>query len=177
MLGCGPSGPPKVLHVGDKAASFSLLDAYGHSFKSSDIQPGYYMALFFYRGTWCGTCENWLLDIKRDFPQFEAAHVAVAAISVDPVDDLAVFNHLWRFPFPLLSDTGFRLIDAYGFRDPKHGDHGQDISLVGVVVVDPQGVVRYARSAKEAYDHPKDDEVLFEIRQMQAAIPKKGGVS
>ncbi len=173
-LGCGPSAPPKVLQVGDKAPSFSLMDASGHWFKSSDVQPGYYLALFFYRGSWCGACENWLLDLRRDVPQFTAAHVAVAAVSVDPVDDSAIFNNQWRFPFPLLSDGEFHLIDAYGFRDPKGGHHGEDISRVGVVVVDPQGVVRYVRSAKEAYNHPKDDEVLFEIKQMQAGVPKGG---
>jgi peroxiredoxin len=167
-----------VLSQGDKAASFSLLDANGQKVKSTDIQPGFYQVLIFYRGSWCATCQNWLLDIKKDQPRFIEAHAAVAAVSADSVADSAAFNNQWRFNFPLLSDTDLKLIDAYGLRDPKHGHHGEDISHVGVVIVDPKGVVRYRYAGNEAFDHPKNDEILFILKQIQsgARVPNPGGV-
>lgn len=181
LVGCGQTAdkPDQVLQVGNKAADFSLMDATGHPVKLSDIQPGWYSALFFYRGAWCSTCVNQLLDLKEDFSKFSAAHVAVAAISVDTVEDSAAFNNQWRFPFPLLSDAQFHVIDTYGFRDIQGGLQHQDISHIGVVVIDPQKVVRYKYIGKKAEGRPTDDEVLFTIQKLQSGstTPPTGGAS
>ncbi len=172
LMGCSStSAPPKVLQVGDKAEPFSLMDSTGHWVKLTDVQAGSYLVLIFYRGSWCETCENWLLDLKKAFPQFASAHASLAAVSVDSVEDSATFNQQWRFPFPLLSDPGFHLIDAYGLRDPKKGHHGEDISHVAVVVVDPQGTVRYRYEGKEAWNHPVPDEIIDVIKKLQSGTP------
>jgi len=176
--GCGSPAPSHPPQVGDKAPGFSLLDANGQKFSSENLQPGWWLVLVFYRGSWCGACQDWLLDLKKDIPQFTALHGALAAVSVDRVADSATFNAQWRFPFPLLSDPQHRLIDAYGFLNPKAGHQGEDISRVAVVIIDPQGVIRYLHSGKEAWDHPKNDEVLYWLKGLESGTPvPTGGMS
>ena len=176
--GCGKPVPVQALRVGDKAADFSLSDASGHFLKLSDTEPDNYLVLFFYRGAWCDTCVSHLLHFKKDFTKFNDMHAAIAAISVDLTEASASLNEQWRFPFPLLSDPQFRLIDAYGARDPKKGHKGEDISHVGVVIIDPQKIVRYKYIGNEAWDLPSMDEILFNLQKIESAgIYKPGGTS
>ncbi len=163
---------PGGLQAGDKAADFSLMDATGHPMKLSDVQPGSYLVLIFYRGHWCTACLNQLLNLKKDLPQFTALHATLAAVSTDSVENSAAFNNQWRFPFPLLSDTQLQLIDAYGARNPK-GHDKKDISHPAVVIIDPQKIVRYKHVGKDALDRLENDEILFELQKVQKSTDIK----
>ncbi|MGH7739074.1 MAG: peroxiredoxin family protein, partial [bacterium] len=168
--GCGPSASVgDVEHVvvpGQKAPKFTLEASDGRFFKSTDIQPGWYMVLIFYRGEWCSACQNQLLNLKEDFPKFTALHAALVGISVDSVEASAAFNREWQFPFPLLDDAQLRLIDAFGTRHPK-GHDGLDISRPAVVIVDSNGIVRFKYVGRNPIDRPTDDEILYSIQQIE----------
>lgn len=175
--GCGSESEPVPfkpggLQVGDKAADFVLMDATGHVMKLSDVQPGWYLVLVFYRGHWCGACQNQLLNLKEDFSKFAPLHAALVAVSVDTVEESADFNHTWNFPFPLLSDTRFQLIDAYGIRHPR-GHEDKDISRPTVIIIDPQKVIRYKYVGTVPTDRPADDEILYTIQKLQREVPQK----
>ncbi len=181
LLFSGCSAPPAAnkpggLTLKDKAADFSLVDATGNTMKLSDVQPGWYLVLIFYRGSWCGSCQNQLLNLKEDFAKFAPLHATLAAVSVDSVEDSAQFNGQWHFPFPLLSDRQFLLIDAYGLRDPK-GHSGQDISLPAVIIIDSRKMIRYKYVGKSPADRPEDDEILYMIQQLQKISAQSGGAS
>jgi peroxiredoxin len=175
LLGCSnkDSVPAKAIQAGDKAPDFSLPDASGHFMKLSDVQSGTWLVLVFYRGAWCHSCMNQLLDLKKDIQKFTDLHVALAAVSVDTIEDSSTFNNQWRFPFPLLSDTQFRLIDAYGARDIGGGNQKQDISRRSVVIIDPQKIVRYTHIGKEPGDWLDTDELLYNIQKVQSTVNAK----
>lgn len=175
--GCGqPTDPslnkPGGLVVGDKAADFALVDNNGHVMKLSDVQEGWSLVLILYRGYWCSACQNQLINLKEDFPKFAPLHTALAAVSVDTIEDSAHFAQEWRFPFPLLSDTKLQLIDAYGARHPE-GHEGKDISRPAVIIIDPQKIIRYKHVGTSPVDRPSDDEILFLLQQMQQKPEKK----
>jgi len=157
---------PGGLAMGDKAYPFSLPDSNGHILKLEDMQEGWDLVLIFYRGHWCGACQNQLLNLKDDYSKFTAQHIALAAISVDTIEDSAHFTQEWRFPFPLLSDTRLQVIDAYGLRNPN-GHEGKDISHPAVIIIDSGKMVRYKYVGKTPMDRPSDDEILFEIQKIQ----------
>ena len=175
--GCGEAPDPAVqkpggLAVGDKAADFALMDSQGHVMKLSDVQAGWNLVLILYRGHWCSACQNQLINLKDDYPKFTALHTALAAVSVDPMEDSAHFTEEWRFPFPLLSDPKFQVIDAYGAHHPQ-GHEGKDISRPAVIVIDPQKIIRYKHVGTSPIDRPSDDEILFLLQQMEQKTPKK----
>lgn len=176
LPGCGSDETPAPtkpggLVVGDKAAPFALLDQKGQVIKLSDVDKDWYLVLLFYRGHWCSACLNQLLDMKKDLPRFTALRTAVMTVSVDPVEDSAHFNEEWRFPFPMLSDPKLRLIDAYGARHPQ-GHEGKDISKPGVLIIDPQRIVRFKYIGTSPVDRPTNDEILFQIEQFEKTTPK-----
>jgi peroxiredoxin len=169
LAGCGNSSgsnKPGGLSVGDKAADFALVDQDGKVMKLSDVQPGWYLMLIFYRGHWCGACQTQLLNLKQDFSKFAPLHTTMAAISVDPVADSSNFNGIWRFPFPLLSDGQLKLIDAYDLRHVQ-GHGGKDISRPALIIIDPQKTIRYKYVGKDPTDRPDDDEILFTLQKLQ----------
>ena len=175
--GCGSPPEPLVqkpggLTVGDKAADFSLMDSDGHPMKLSDVQAGWYLVLVLYRGHWCSACQNQLINLKDDYPKFTALHAALAAVSVDTMEESAHFTKEWRFPFPLLNDSKFQVIDAYGAHHPG-GHDGKDISKPAVIIIDPQKIIRFKHVGVSPVDRPTDDEILFYIQQMQQQAVKK----
>ncbi len=177
LSGCGRPPDPSVnkpggLGIGDKAADFALMDNTGHVMRLSDIQEGWSLVLILFRGHWCSACQNQLINLKDDYPKFAALHTALAAISVDTVDESAHFAEEWRFPFPLLSDTQFQVIDAYGARHPG-GHEGKDISKPAVIIIDPQKIIRFKHVGTSPVDRPSDEEILFMIQQMEQKAGKK----
>ena len=167
--GCGSNLVPQKpggLQPGDKAYDFSLLDSNGKFVKMSDVQPGWYLVLILYRGSWCSACQGQLAGLKEDFPKFAAVHSTIMAVSTDPVGDSADYNQQWQFPFSLLSDPELHVIDAYGARHPK-GHGGKDIARPTTVIIDPQKIVRYKYIGKDPTDRPTDNEIIFQIQQIQ----------
>ncbi|HVM32305.1 MAG TPA: peroxiredoxin family protein [bacterium] len=176
-VGCGPkdsvSKVVDVVGLGQKAPDFSLQSSDGRFLKSSDLQPGWYLVLIFYRGYWCSACQNQLLNLKDDFPKFAPLKATLAAVSVDSVEDSASFNQQWRFPFPLLSDPELKLIDAFGARHPQ-GHEGKDISHPAVVILDPNKIVRFKYIGQTPQDRPTDDEILYSLQQIEKLDAAQG---
>ncbi len=163
LAGCGevkgPVSKPGGLSVGDKAYDFKLMDSQGTWRSLSDVQVGWYTVVLLIRGSWCSACLSQLTAVKEDQAKFAEAGAAVVAISVEPVADLAEFQRQWRFPFPLLSDTGLKVIDAYGARHPK-GNEGKDISFSSVIILDPHKIIRYKNVSPDPHGVPHNSEIL-----------------
>lgn len=169
LASCGHPGTDKPggLAVGDDAYPFSLPDSTGRVMKLKDVQKGWFLLMVFYRGHWCEACRNQLLDLKADLDKFNAAHTAIACVSVEDPKTSAEFTEAWRFPFPLLSDTSLEVIDAYGFRHPK-GHENQDISKPGIVIVSPDRKVVYKYLGHSPVDLPPNADLLEWIQQHPA---------
>lgn len=169
--GCGSKDEPVPqkpggLQPGDPAYNFSLSDSNGQIIKLSDMKPGWCLVMILYRGHWCSACQGQLTSLKEDYDKFLKLHASIVAVSVDPVEDSADFNGQWRFPFPLLSDPRFKVIDAYGARHPN-GHEGKDISRPTVILIDPNKVVRFKYIGKDPTDRPTNNEILFDIQDLQ----------
>ncbi len=83
------------------------------------------------------------MELQRGQPEFEAAGVWVAAVSYDPVGDLAQFCDEHGITFEFLSDPGSRVIHGLGILntliesdEPLHG-----IPFPGAYLLDEGGVV------------------------------------
>lgn len=94
--------------------------------------------------------------MQRSLPDFERQGVAVFAISHDPVDVLAGFSSKHGITYPLLSDTGSRVIRELGLLnehvDEHHAFYGiakqeqhQDLPYPGAFLLDEQGRVTEKR--------------------------------
>ena len=84
------------------------------------------------------------------------------AISVDSPEKNRELSEKLKLAFPILSDNGHKVIDAYAILDP-----GGEISRAAVFVLDRQGVVRWAYVADDYKIRPLDEVLLGELAKIK----------
>jgi len=117
MLAADSAAPVEQpgLKVGATAPDFTLPDATGHEVSLKTLLQQGKVALAFVRSAdWCPFCRRQLQDLQQHLPEIAAAGIQLVAISYDsPTTNAAAVTKL-GVTFPLLSDTGSKVIDAYG---------------------------------------------------------------
>jgi thioredoxin-dependent peroxiredoxin len=137
--------PP--LLPGSLAPEFSALDQDGNRVTLSALR-GKNVVLVFYPADDTSVCTKQLCEFRDHWVQTQAANAVV--FGVNPASSVAheKFREKYKFPFPLLVDTGQKIAKLYqadGWFMPQ-----RTVYLIG-----PDGNVRYARRGK-----PSPNEVL-----------------
>ena len=93
-------------------------------------------------------------------------NVKLYAISVDPPDvsktfaDKIASDKKGEINFPLLSDPGHRVIDAYGVRNPAYdGDKNAGLPHPAVYVIDKDGKVAWVKVESDYKNRPGNAEI------------------
>ncbi|MDQ1397282.1 MAG: hypothetical protein QOG64_2541 [Acidimicrobiaceae bacterium] len=127
--------------VGDPAPDFTLPGTGDRQYSLAD-ERGNVVVLVFYPGDNTPVCTTQLRTYSDDFDQFEGLGAVVWAISPQGVESHEKFScKHGGFKFPLLADTDKAVGREYGVVGPV-GFYRRS-----VVVVDAEGVVRYAHRA------------------------------
>jgi len=144
---------PVRLAPGDKAPSFSLLDADGKTVKSSDFR-GRRLVVYFYPAALTPGCTTQACDFRDNLRALDRAGIDVVGISPDKPAKLAKFRETHNLNFPLLSDPEHKVLDAYAAYGEKKL-YGK--TTVGVIrstfVIDPKGKIEKAMYNVKATGH------------------------
>jgi len=124
-----------------KAAPFDLEGVANGELAQAALEDyrGKWVVLFFYPLDFTFVCPTEILEFSKRVREFEEAGAEILAVSVD-----SKFAHLaWQreiggISYPMLSDITKRVSEQYGVLLPEEG-----ISLRGLFIIDPEGVVRY----------------------------------
>ena len=118
--------PAKSLNVGIAVGTpapiaLGLLDSAGKptTLKAQMGENG--MVLLMVRSAdWCPFCKAQLLRSEKIRPAIAAQGYALVSVSYDKPEKLAEFIRNKGIGYIMLSDSGSRLIDALGLRDPQY---------------------------------------------------------
>ncbi len=149
------------LKVGDRAAAFTLKNSTGADVALGDLLTRGPVALVFYRSAdWCPFCKKQLQDLEQNRSDIEAAGVQLIGVSYDaPATSAAAATKL-GLTFPLLSDTGSKIIDAYGIRNMEAKGRAEGVPHPVVFIVDRAGVIR-AKLMRDGYrERPESAEII-----------------
>jgi peroxiredoxin len=106
------------LQPGVKAPLISLSDQTGKPQNLGTLTGRNGLLLLFFRSAdWCPFCKGQLVDLERAQKLFAAKGIQVAGVSYDSPRVLAEFSRRKSITYPLLSDKGSKLIDAFGIRN------------------------------------------------------------
>lgn len=155
------------LKVGETAPAFALASSTGGSLTLKNVLAEGPVALVFVRSAdWCPFCRNQLKDLETARPDIAAAGLQLVALSYDaPATNAAAAEKL-GLKFPLLSDVGSKVIDAYGIRNHEAQGRGAGIPHPVVFIVDRAGVIR-AKLGREAYrDRPESAEIIAAAKSL-----------
>ena len=143
----------KRLAPGDPAPDFTLPDADGQPVSLSSYR-GQRVIVYFYPAAMTPGCTKEACDFRDSLAQLNGQGIAVLGISPDQPAKLARFRDRDSLTFPLLSDPGHTVLQAYGAYGEKKL-YGK--TTVGVIrstfVIDANGVIEKAMYGVKATGH------------------------
>jgi thioredoxin-dependent peroxiredoxin len=129
--------PP--LAPGVAAPDFTLPDQLGQPVHLADLR-GHNVVLVFYPGDDTTVCRQQLCEFRDSWEPVRERNTLVFGVNPQSQASHQRFVERYSFPFPLLVDAGKRVASLY--------NAGGLIVRRTVYLIDPRGVVRYARRGK-----------------------------
>jgi len=106
-------------------------------------------------------CKTQLGELQRRLKEVEATGAAVFAVSIDRPEAARKLRHEFNLTFPILSDSKMELTQAFQMKGER-----MEMSDMGYVIVDRQGIIRARRIDRTFADNLKD--VLSVLGQVRA---------
>jgi peroxiredoxin Q/BCP len=160
------------MHIGDRLTDFSLPNQDGVVVTLAQLLGKGPLVFFFYPKDDTPVCTAEACAFRDASGDFLAAGAVVFGVSSDDVASHKRFADKHGLKFPLLSDVGGRLREAWGI---KRGFFGLAEGRV-TVVVDAQGVLRHSHEAMlQANAHV--EAALKVVRTLAATTPAVGGAA
>ncbi len=157
------------LKVGDAAADFTLPSATGGEVALKALLAEGNVALVFVRSAdWCPFCRRQLQDLEKDLAAIQATGVTLVAISYDAPETNAAAVAKLGLTFPLLSDVGSHVIDAYGIRNREAKGRGVGIPHPVVFIVDQSGTIRVKLMRDGYKERPESAEIIAGVKGVTA---------
>ena len=153
--------PLPPFDVGDVAPDFTATDAYGKTWKLSDLK-GKNVLLTFFPKCFTGGCANHLSSLRDRQSAFDAANTQILAISVDPAQGdkgQLAFAKQWGFDFPLIPDTSRQLGKQWGAIQ-----NDDELAARMSILIDKRGIVRWIDTDVHVQTHGAD--VLAKLREL-----------
>lgn len=124
------------LVVGAKAPEFTLQDEAGHAVSLSKLR-GKNVVLVFYPGDDTSVCTKQLCDFRDHWKDAEKKNAVVYGVNPWSASSHMKFRDKFRFPFPLLVDSGQKVAELY---------HANGLFIKRTVyLIGPDGVIRFAQ--------------------------------
>ena len=156
------------LKVGEKAADFTLQNSAGQPVALQELlKQGKVVLVFVRSADWCPFCRKQLQALQANLKEIEATGVQLVALSYDsPATNAAAAAKL-GLTFPLLSDTGSKVIDAYGIRNHDATGRGAGIPHPVLFILDQQGTIRVKLMRDGYRDRPESAEIIAAAKSLQ----------
>lgn len=148
-----------TLGVGDRAPDFTLPGTGGREYSLSEF-AGAPLVLVFYPGDNTPVCTRQLNAYNDELDQFAELDAQVVGISAQDVDSHESFSGKHGFDFPLLADTDKDVAGRYGTLGPL------GFPRRSVIIIDSDGVVRYAHRAIAGLTFRPVDELVAELKKI-----------
>lgn len=107
-----------MLKEGDRAPGFSVKADDGRTVSLADYR-GQNVVLYFYPKANTSGCTHEAIGFRDALNDFKVANTAIVGCSGDSVEAQARFKAKYDLNFPLLADTEFEVVEAYGARRMK----------------------------------------------------------
>lgn len=137
---CSPSTPPargtSHLEPISVAPDFSAPDETG-ALRTLREFRGRPVVLYFYPKDGTPGCTREACAFRDEWQRLRATGAHVLGVSLDSVESHAAFKKKHALPFPLLSDTDGRLLDAYGVTRNAKGYASRT-----TFIIDAKGIIR-----------------------------------
>lgn len=140
-----------MLQINDRAPAFTLPDQNNKKHKLSDYQ-GQWVLLYFYPKDNTPGCTKEACAVRDNYFDFKKIKAVVLGVSADSAASHKKFETDHSLPFPLLSDSGRKVLEKYGVWQLKinFGKKYYGIKRMSFLI-NPQGkIVKIYKAVKPA---------------------------
>jgi peroxiredoxin Q/BCP len=149
---------PEGFDLNQRAPEIDLPDGNGQRWQLS-AQRGRAVVLLFYPGDETPVCTKQMCSVRDNWRRYQEAGAEVVGINTDTIEQHQRFSAHHGLPLRLLSDPDGSTVRAYGMKMPLLNKVQR-----GVVVIDPEGIIRYRRITLPMF-RPADADILEAIRK------------
>jgi peroxiredoxin Q/BCP len=143
----------KRLAPGDAAPDFTLPDDSGHQVSLSSLR-GNRVIIYFYPAAMTPGCTKQACDFRDSKADLADSGFTVLGISPDSPAKLAKFRDKEGLTFPLLSDPGREVLQAYGAFGEKMNYGKKTTGVIrSTFVIAPDGKIEHAYYGVKATGH------------------------
>jgi peroxiredoxin Q/BCP len=105
-----------------------------------------------------------MAQLRRDYSKFQAQETEIVVVGPEDADNFRMYWKSHKLPFIGLPDPTYSVLKRYGqeFNLFKLG------RIPAQVLIDKQGVVRYAHYGKSMSDIPENEEILEIVQGINA---------
>jgi peroxiredoxin len=173
--------------AGDVAPSFVLNGPDGKPVSSRELLAKGLLVVSFYRGVWCPYCNLELQALQAAFPEIVARGASLVAISPQTAANSRKSQRDNKLGFPILSDVGSDVADAFGIRfalpddlvalyksfkndlPAFNNDPSWVLPMPARYVIASNGIIAYADVNPDYTQRPDPSELLPVLDRLQAS--------
>jgi peroxiredoxin len=178
------------LQVGDVLPDFALPDTRGRLRGSDELLPRGPLVLIFFRGAWCPYCDVAFGEVEKARPEIERAGGLVVGICPDRAELLHQSAEVERGArYLLLTDVDGAFARLCGLRwqvsaahaaflerinvdlPERHGATAWTLPIPATLVVDCDGIVRYAFADADWSRRAAPEAIVGVLRELAQAAP------
>ncbi len=171
--GTATENTPAIAKVGKPAPDFNMastknIETLGENVKLSDYK-GKWLVMVFYPLDFTGVCSTDLTHFSARFEEFSGLNTEVLGVSTDSAHSHRAWlrmpkeqNGIGEIKFPIASDAGGKLSRQYNILIEE-----ANISLRGLFIIDPDGVLQHASVNTPAIGRSVD-ETLRVLQALQS---------
>lgn len=181
--------------VGDHAPDVLFVDGAGARVPLRALTANEPLVLLFFRGGWCVFCDLTLRAYERVAEQFRAAGARLVAVSPQTAEATAATGAERALTFELLRDPDNAAAQTFGLAwsltegerplyqafgahlDRANGNGDWALPAPAAFVIDPAGMVRYARVDADYTQRADPAEVLAAVRALGTNLDADVGAS
>ena len=154
-----------AVEVGSTAPNFTLYDTDKNRRSLAEFK-GKNVVLAFFPGAFTGLCTKEMCTFQDDLKQFDSLNCQVIGITVDSPFAQKEWTDKNNIDYPFLSDFNRQVVSEYDLTFQNlAGLEGYVSANRAVVVVDPEGIVKYKWIAPNPGVEPDYDEIRTAVKQ------------
>ena len=150
--------------VGQMIPAIEASDQNGHMQTFDSLKGKQGLLLLFSRSAdWCPYCKMHLTQLEQAKARFEEKGIRVASITYDSEAILKEFSLRKSITYPMLSDTGSKIIRSFGILNPEGKGFAAGIPYPGIYLIAPDGKVERRFFESQYSDRFTPNDIYSEV--------------
>lgn len=163
---------PESIRPGRTLPGFTARDERGNEV-SSDGLRGAPAVILFVRGNWCPFCSRQVANLTRHYRRINELGARLILITPEPLETTRRVAEFFDFDFEFWLDHGLAagsalgLVQTNGVPEGYRAEYGDDTLWPAALVVDAEGIIRYATVSKLIADRPNPEKFVRALEALR----------